>query len=213
MSSRYVLILLLIASSVFWGVSISPTHSAIISACNSDASSPAGVIFSCPQGHGESLAEKGLAITVIVRDSVNQPVPNIPTSDIWVVGCDIQNGWLLFCGEGGLLFASAPTDANGQTTLTGSFAAGGCDPTGLRVSVQGVIVGGGLCDEPCLPIKARNPDLNGSMDVNLIDFATFGAGYPSPPNPYNECIDFVAPLGSVTLADFAKFGAHLNHSC
>jgi hypothetical protein len=120
------------------------------------------------------------------------------------------------CGGSGAISASAPTDANGVTTITGRFAVGGCDVGGVRVVVQGVPVGvGPSCADPCLPIKIKSGDLNKSLNVNLVDFSIFGGpnGYPSPPKPYNECIDYTAPFGTVTLPDFAKYGSHNNHTC
>jgi hypothetical protein len=152
----------------------------------------------------------GLTISVIVRDNVGAPIANVAPTDIWNVGC---NDLLALCGGSGAINASAPTDVNGQTTITGDIAAGGCDLGGLRVVVQGVVIGAGVCGDPCVPVKVKSADTNGSLTVNLVDFATFGAGYTSPPKAYNECIDFVAPFGSVTLPDFAKYGSHNNHTC
>jgi hypothetical protein len=81
------------------------------------------------------------------------------------------------------------------------------------VVVQGVVIGAGVCAAPCVAIKVKSADINKSLVVNLVDFATFGAGYTSPPKAYNECIDYTAPFGTVTLPDFAKYGSHNNHTC
>lgn len=61
----------------------------------------------------------------------------------------------------------------------------------------------------------KSADINKSLTVNLVDFSVFGgaSGYPSPPKPYTECIDYTAPFGTVTLPDFAKYGSHNNHTC
>jgi len=182
----------------------------IIDHCNMTATSPAGVLFACPQGDGDRLDARGLTITVTVRDNVNQPIPGILPEDIWLIGC---NELLALCGGSGAINASGPTDANGQTTIGEAFWAGGCDLGGVRVVVQGFVVGAGVCGQPCLPIKVKSADLNNNLVVNLVDFATFGAGYTSPPRPYNECIDYVAPFGTVTLSDYAKYGSHSGHSC
>ena len=201
-----VLALLAVLSTTSWISS----EAGIGDPCNMTATSAAGVNFACPQGDGDPLAANGLTITVTVRDLVNAPVAGILASDIWVIGC---SDLLTLCGGSGAINATGPTDVNGQTTITGDIAAGGCDLGGLRVVVQGIVVGAGVCGQPCLQIKVKSSDLNGNLVVNLVDFATFGAGYTSPPKAYNQCIDFTAPFGTVTLPDFAKYGSHNGHTC
>lgn len=174
------------------------------------ASAPAGVLFACPQGDGTTLASAGLTITVTVIDQVNLPIVGIPAADIWLIGC---NNLLGLCGGSGAISASGPTDANGQTTITAAIAAGGCDVSGVRVVVQGIVVGAGACGQPCLPIKVKSADISGDLRVDLIDLAQFSPNYASPPKPYVECIDYVAPFGTVTLGDFAKYASHYQHLC
>jgi hypothetical protein len=178
--------------------------------CNSTVSAPAGVLFACPQGDGDFLSANGLTIDVIVRDNVMAPIPGIIPSDFWIIGC---NDLLALCAGSASIDASAPTDENGHTTITARLAAGGCDISGIRVVVQGAVLGAGVCGDPCVPIYVRSCDVDGNLAVNLSDFAAFGAGYTSPPKPYNECLDYTAPFGAVNLGDFAKFGVHYQHAC
>lgn len=194
-------------------VSDSGVNAGVGDPCNMFATSASGVLFACPQGDGDTLASGGLTITVTVLDNISEPIPNVPAADIWIIGCTESN--LVLCGGSGAISASGPTDANGVTTITTDFAAGGCDLGGIRVVVQGFQVGAGVCGDPCLPIKIKSADINKSYVVNLVDFSIFGgaSGYPSPPKPYNECIDYTAPFGTVTLPDFAKYGTHNNHTC
>jgi hypothetical protein len=189
---------------------VETVNSGVVDPCNSSASSAAGVAFACPQSDGDILGSIGLTISVTVHDNVNAPVVGVPAADVWLIGC---SDLLALCGGSGSISASAATDINGQTTINGDLSAGGCDLGGVRVVVQGVVIGAGVCADACLPIKFKSADINGSLTVNLVDFATFGAGYQSPPKPYNECIDFSAPFGTVTLPDFAKYGTHNNHTC
>lgn len=189
---------------------VGTVQSGVVDPCNSSASGAAGVIFACPQSDGDALSGAGLTISVTVLDNVNAPVVGVAAADIWLVGC---SDLLALCGGSGAINAAAPTDVNGQTTITGDIAAGGCDLGGVRVVVQGIVIGAGVCADPCVAVKVKSADINGSLVVNLVDFATFGAGYTSPPKPYNECIDFTAPFGTVTLPDFAKYGSHNNHTC
>ncbi len=201
-------------SALVAGVAISAWaitgNAGVVSPCNMHATAAAGVFFACPAGDGDMLSASGLTIQVEVRDNTDTPVPGILPSDIWFVGC---NDLLSLCGGSGAINASAPTDQNGLTTITGRLAGGGCDLGGVRVVVQGVLVGSGVCGQPCVPIKVKSCDINGNLVTNLVDFSLFGAGYPSPPKAYNECIDYTSPYGSVNLSDFAKYGSHNNHSC
>lgn len=182
--------------------------------CSMTASSPEGVLFVCPQGDGDRLDTKGLTVTVTVNYPGAVPLPDVSTDYIWLEAC---SGLLAACGDGAKIHASAPTNANGQTTITGRFAAGGCDNTGVQVFVniptEGPMPGAIICESACLPIAVRSCDLDGNLVVNLIDFSTFGQGYQSPPKAYNACLDFAAPFGTVTLADYAKYGTHSSHHC
>jgi hypothetical protein len=182
---------------------------AIFLCCECTATAAAGVLFSCPQGDGDALAANGLTVSVRVVD-LGSPIPNIPEYDIWLTGC---NDALAMCGGSGAIMASAPTNQNGETTITARFAVGGCDNDGVRAVVQGIVIGVSPCPQPCIPIKIRSPDINANFVINLVDFAIFGGSYTSPPNPYNECIDFAPPFGTVNLPDFARYGTHSNHSC
>lgn len=175
--------------------------------CQNSAVAAAGVVFACPAGDGDNLAAAGLTVTVTVRDCGNQPVVGIPANDIWLIGCD---NLLSLCGGPAGSHASAPTDENGQTTITGPIAAGGCGNGGVRAVVQGVVVGGGVCADPCIPIKIRSADFDGNLVVGVTDFAFFTAGYPVNPAP-NDCRDFDGD-GQVGVVDFAKYVLH-EHSC
>jgi len=177
--------------------------------CNSTITAQPGVICACPEGDGTSLASAGLTITLIARDAANLPC-RIPATDMWLIGC--SDDLLALCGGPVATAASQATDADGRTTFTGALAVGGCDPGGVQVVAMGLILGGG-CGVPCIPIKVKSVDIDRNLVVDLVDFASFGAGYTSPPKTYNECIDYTAPFGSVTLPDFAKFGTHAGHTC
>ena len=147
----------------------------IVDQCFSSASSAAGFVLACPAGDGETLAEKGLDISVTCRDGANVPIPNIPAADFWLIGC---NNNLVLCGGSGSSNADHITDNNGQTTISGTIAASGFDQ--VMVVVQGVIIG---CPSTCLPIAVTSPDQNGDLAVDVTDLALFASGYP--PQPYH----------------------------
>lgn len=183
-------------------------NSGVVDPCNSSASGAAGVIFACPQSDGDLLSGSGLTISVTVMDNVPAPVVGVPAADIWLIGC---NDLLALCGGSGAINATAATDVNGQTTITGDIAAGGCDNGGVRVVVQGIVIGAGVCADPCVAVKVRSADFNGNLIINVVDFAFFAGGYPVNP-AVNDCRDFNND-GQVGIVDFAKFTAHNGHSC
>lgn len=63
-----------------------------------------------------------------------------------------------------------------------------------------------------VPFGNRDYDLNFNGVVNLPDLAMFATFYPSPPVPYNLCVDFAPAYGLVNLPDFASFAIHYNHA-
>jgi hypothetical protein len=176
--------------------------------CQSTATSASGCYTVCPAGDANSLAAIGATITVTVKDAAGTPIAGIPATDFWVIGC--SDNLILVAGSGSIN-ADGPTDANGRTTISGSLMAGGCDITGLSVVVQGVVLWDAACQQRlCLPIETASPDNSGDGVVDLIDLSIFAAGYTSPPQPYNPCLDFAC--GSVVdLIDFSIFAQHYLH--
>lgn len=204
--------------------SVNTVNSGIVDPCNSTASAAAGTIVACPQSDGTTLSSAGSTISVTVKDNTNAAVPGIPAADFWLIGC--ANG-LVLCGGSASIDATAATNSLGQTTIAGDIAAGGCD-AGVKVVVQGIVIGGGACPVICLAIIVRSFDLLGpgntppDLKVNFTDFTKFGTLYPFPGGGHvygpgacggSALIDFVAPFGTVTLVDFAAFGSHYNHQC
>ena len=105
--------------------------------CSVYVYSNAGRYMACPTGDVDRLDAAGLTISVIAKDLVGFPIPGILPSDIWVEGCNSSS--LAFCGLASMaLNADAATDAEGRTTISGRFPAGGCDSLGVRVVVLGV---------------------------------------------------------------------------
>jgi hypothetical protein len=124
------------------------------------------------------------------------------------------------CGLSGATQASAATDVNGVTTITANVDAGGCDNGGVRVVVQGIVLGSGPCADPCVPVAIRSGDFNNDGISNIIDFGylTNGGGQGSayPVNPTvtdgDKCRDFNNDT-VVNIVDFGKFTQHYQHVC
>lgn len=191
---------------------VDTANSGNVDPCNSSATSPAGVIFACPQGDGDPLQTLGLTISVTVKDATlpsGLPVAGVPATDMWLISC---NDLLNLCNGSAAITASAATDVNGQTTFTGDIAAGGCDNGGVRVVVQGIVVGAGVCADPCVPVKVRSADFDADgTATDIQDFAFFGTGYPVNP-AVNDCRDF-DNNALVNIVDFAKYTSHYAHTC
>jgi hypothetical protein len=103
---------------------------------------------------------------------------------------------------------------NGQTTITGSLAGGGCDSQ-VYVVVQGAVVSGPSCTTPApLSIDTKSPDTDGDLDVDSVDFTNFGNGWVPLGGVYNSCMDFNCS-SSMNSIDFTEFGNHYGnaHAC
>jgi len=210
---KFVALTLIAAILLSWQVaSVDNATSGVVQPCSSTAVSLGGCMFNCPQGDGVRFDSFGGTISITVKDITGAPIAGIPATDFWADGC---GGNVILCGGSGSSNANAATDANGQTEMVGTMAAGGCDQVGLAVVVQGVVLldPGAACLSPlCLNFKLVSPDIDGNNVVNLADFSVFGAGYTSPPKPYNPCIDYNCD-GVVNLADFSRFASHYLHQC
>jgi hypothetical protein len=68
-----------------------------------------------------------------------------------------------------------------------------------------------LENSPGMVSQNKSPDIDGNGTVGLTDFAIFGSGYPSPPKPYNYCIDFDCN-GLINVVDFSIFAMHWLHT-
>jgi hypothetical protein len=215
MSNKYLAVLSLlvaVALNGLFGPVPLDTATAGIPGCNCTAWGDGGYYFVCPSGDGDRFDDIGAIITVEVKDLADIPIAGIPATDFWLIGC---NDNLLLIGGSHSIDADSVTGANGQTTISGTMSAGGCDE-GLAVIVQGVII-----ETPdglailCLPYTVRSPDMNGANGegdgiVDLLDLSIFAMNYLSPPKPYVTCVDFNGD-GSVDLIDFSKFGQHYQH--
>lgn len=190
---------------------VDTANSGNVDPCNSSATSPAGVIFACPYGDGDALNVLGLTISVTVKDNVGagNPIPGVPATDMWLISC---NDLLFLCNGSSAITASAATDVNGNTTFTGDLAMGGCDNGGVRVVVQGIVIGAGICADPCVAVKVRSSDLNANGIPDVVDFGSFASGPPAyPVNPaVNSCRDFNNDT-KVDVVDFAKFSQHYDN--
>lgn len=214
---KFVALSLIAAALLSWQVaSVDIATSGVVEPCSSRAIALPGCYVVCPQGDGTLLATINSTIFITAKDITGAPIAGIPAADFWLIGCSDQ---LVLCGGGGSINATAASDVNGETTITGNMSASGCDVGGLSVVIQGVVlVEQGTCSAPlCLPIATISPDLTGNGGVidgvvDLIDLSYFAGGYTSPPKPFDECLDFNCD-GVVDIIDFSIFAQHYLHGC
>lgn len=174
-------------------------------------------VSNCPLGDGEQVATGcgyGAAeIWVELVDIFNNPVPGIPSTDIWWRPCNASEN---LCWCQGRPKMDAPTDAVGWAHATGQLYVGGCavldgiqcvvfDPwLGMPVVLQ---------NPNCIvDVRFKSPDLNADCYVSLSDLGIFGGCYLMPMTPPCHCSDFTDD-GQVNLSDLAFFGAHYHHEC
>jgi len=219
---KFVFLSLVAAALLCWQMmpaAVDTANSGIVHPCSSTATSGPGpyCVAACPQGDGDILGDKGGLITVVVKDQTGAPIPGIPASDYWLIGC---NDALALCGGSGSINADSASNSSGVTTIgagftstSGAISAGGCD-NGVQVVVQGTVLKDPAdCTSPlCLPINVVSVDYNSDLINDVIDFAIFGPAFPSPPEAYDACLDYNCD-GVIDLVDFSIFGAHWLHVC
>jgi hypothetical protein len=219
---RHVSLSVLAAGLLCWlVVDVKDATGGIIDPCGSlvwtTGTMPA-CMMNCPVGDGRSLdTDLGVVIYFVVKDGAGSPVQGILPQDVWLVGCSGTIPTLQQCAGAGSVDADSATNASGQSTISGRWAASGCDPTGVSVVVEGIIIADeATCIPICLDIAATSPDLSGDggiIDgiVELADFSQFGLVYNKPAQ-YDACWDFNCDT-LVDLLDFSLFGLHWMHDC
>ena len=212
---KFVVLSLIAAALLCWQVmpsTVDTVNSGIVGPCSSTASSAGGCFFTCPAGDGDRLDASGATISVVVKDNTGAPIPGILANDFWLMGC--SDPGMVLCGGGGSMNADSATNSNGETTLSGQLAAGGCDSVGVHVVVQGVVLEdvNNSCLDLCLGIVVVTPDINADLVVDLIDLSLFATQYTSPPKMYLTCLDYNCD-GVIDLIDFSLFSQHYLHIC
>jgi hypothetical protein len=172
----------------------------------------------CPAGDFEFIREGAGGISdyirVIVRNASGVGIGGIPWSDYWLDACDPEQALCLCCSP---IAADSLTNGNGETTISGRIAGGGCVLTdGVYIAVQGKILlsAPGCIDPICLDMIIVSPDLNADCVVNLSDLGIFGLSYNKclgAPG-YNPCCDYQDD-NCCNLSDFAYIGEHYQHEC
>lgn len=133
-------------------------------------------LFVVPDGSGETFDRASLpyggqadaTITLWVRDALDDPLPNFPREDMWLVSVD---GGLIPCPAGSI--ADANTDSQGATRWTQPLHAGGHSESLTEVMVNG----SPLESTTGVRLGFNSPDINGDLTVNLTDVQIFTADF------------------------------------
>lgn len=209
---KFVVLSLIAAALLCWQImpaSVDYANSGQVDPCSSTATSAGGCLLICPLGDGSTLASIGATISINVKDGTGAPIPGIPAADFWLVGWGDS---LCLCGGSASSNADAATDSNGDATMSGGIAGGGCD-SGLSVVVQGVILSDpNDWNSPlCLPIETKSGDINCDLVEESIDFALFEQYFQGTLS-YSPCADYNCD-DVIESIDFSLFQQHFNHAC
>ena len=168
----------------------------------STASSASGTLLITPAGAGEILGDKGLTISVNVKDANGDDIAGYPFQDMWVDGASPAD--IALCQGGSV--ADGNTNATGDATISGAISGGGWTQGGLQVYLAGVALAG-----PALTINVNSPDITRDLVVDLGDIGDFADDFINV-NPNEFRSDFVFD-GVLDLADIGEFAIHNGESC
>jgi hypothetical protein len=181
------------------GAFLSQAHARCIPFDPGDVTATGGQVLLVPDGSGPSLESLGANIVVRLWACPGEPkgLVDYPAQDIWIEGSG--TGTLAFCAEGGI--ADGPTDAGGLTTFSRALAGGGWD------SGEMVVHAGGL-EFRLSGYEFVSPDIDGDLEVDIVDFKEFGLDY-SGSAPRSD-LDFD---GRVDLNDFLVMSRSFGARC
>ena len=152
-----------------------------------------------PAGTGETFEDMGISIRVRLRCELSlQAIAGMPAEAIILF-----NSGLCMCP--GWKAADAPTDANGETTFSGTIRAGGCVEY-LTLFADGIAAA-------TLPIKLNSPD-TATASACLVDASDISglAQRLGRPDQYSICFDY-NESGGINAGDVSFFAAALGRAC
>lgn len=152
------------------------------------------------EAHDATGAMVDVTITMVLRDPLGYPIANFPFEDIWLEAADEG---LVRCIGG--TNPDSNTDLNGTTQWVDPLFGGGHSEGPIQVFVNG----SALLGTPGLSLKVNSPDINGDLDVDLLDAPIFAFDY------YNE-YTFQSDLngdGVINLSDIPYFAQHFGAEC
>jgi hypothetical protein len=171
-------------------------------------------VYTLPDGTGDPLTECFLngggradaTIQVTLEVDAYLALAGVPAEDLWLA--PLHGVDLVTCG-GPPLVADGPTDADGRTSFSGAFAAGGSLGPGSNDGLL-IIYNGLVCvDSPLLPIAINSPDISGDGVVDISDVVLFSATYSGA---YSYRCDFYWD-GAINLVDLIQMARGFGSRC
>lgn len=155
-------------------------------------------IINFPNGQGHAFSNALImgtgihvdaTIEVTIRDINNNPIPFIPSEDIWI---NSPEGEMNICPGGS--WSEQETNSQGMTYFSSPLRAGG-----FNEGIIGIYVNGNLVTGEGTPLffPMNSPDINGDNYVNLADVGRFTQIFFTS---YDFSADFF-PDGVINLAD------------
>jgi len=162
---------------------------------------PYDVVTVDPSGNGETFAGTGITIRVYLRNNGGTPLVGIPREEI-----QLFNSNLCICPGGNI--ADHASDANGETTFSGSLSAGGCAPNLIVFATCNVIA--------TIPVKINGPDATPAspcaVDASDLSALVARRGAQVGQGNYSICFDFNED-GSIDASEVALFASALGGQC
>ena len=167
---------------------------------SSASAAGSGTVLVTPGGTSDTLADKGVTVTVNVVDNTGTPIAGYPFQDVYLD--DAGTGEISLCQGGSV--ADGNTDASGVTTISGAIAGGGFTQNGMQVYLAGVAIGSALS------IDVNSCDINGDLQINLTDVGSFSSDFTSGVYAFRSDFQFD---GIVNLGDIGLFAQKLGETC
>ena len=176
-----------------------------------DAAAEFSSMFNTPARGGSSFDDAfangggsvDATITLTLIDTEGLPMFLFPLEDMWL---ETSGGSLVFCGNG--TAADASTDELGQTTWTGTLAAGGYTPG----EVTEIMINGAPL-LATLTITYNSADINGDLTVNLSDIVAFTALLGGDFGTHPLYAGDFSNDGIINLSDIVRFTGGIGHNC
>jgi hypothetical protein len=168
---------------------------------------PGGVVRTCPAGDGD------MNFTVDVNFDDAVMTRTVGAAELRL---DVLDFVATVFDADGVLPAGGAASAPNYTTSIAHKSFGGrwlTSPTYhhecSNSDAVAVLLNGHPLANPAM-VTIHSPDLNGSGNVDLLDFGIFAQGGFATPAPPGDCRDFTGD-GNVDMADFGAYGSHNQH--
>lgn len=168
-----------------------------------------GTTFSAARTINGNVVDASVAVLVWLIDEYG-PIGPLAGFQAYYLTIQAPDGLTRGCSQAYVAAADHDTDQQGWTQFSLAPRAGGWSQDLLEIYVvddpassMGSII-------PPLPIYFNSPDIDGNLQIDLVDVALFAQDYFSGSHPFRS--DFVWN-GTIDLADLAILAEHFGAGC